>query len=631
MEQINVDLIPGKVLQVCHSSQYDVGRTIRVNLFEGGQVFTFDGTQSAQLKVRKTDGNVVTAALTAASGTSYVEIETTQQMTACAGLNMCDIVIIDSSNSISTANFFLNVEQDPLDGGINSASEIHDLQAQVNAAVASSDYGKELDAVDPAYSTTFTLKKNIDGNGNISTNSYTALSGKIYVSPGDVVVRTLQAKDSSNISLIFYVSQFTAADGFIRRTALNFGESIVVGSTTDYIYISFGRASSSGVQITQDDVDNYFQAKIYRKAVSLREYESEGFISRGTMQSLGYTSPNQCSLSGVYTFNSSYVASMTNLPDGWSGGGCIITYNNKGTIWQRLFMNSQSFTRYSLSGSWFNDASGAVCVTYLNEAGDDNSTEQVLVDIKITRSMKRVRFALGHCVNNSINADVWRLMYIATLNSSGTETKITRRGEFECAVHLLNRPDFSGGVVHGDEVDDSITFFTDGAPANVNAVGGLYERFVVVRNSTLYDPDDNTTPIAKHGVEYIFDSNGLKVKQSLKWLVAESLTNCYLAMLPIKKAYSGYRYDDTSFEVKQNTLSSYSFSIPNAKSVTEYGGNSKTTMSIEEYPTGLTGGDKATITDNSGIDYNKVYFVVCTSGTSAVDELWKTTTNYHVE
>ena len=144
MEQINVDLIPGKVLQVCHASQYDVGRTIRVNLFEGGQVYTFDGTQAAQLKVRKTDGNVVTTALTATMGNSYVEIETTQQMTACAGLNMCDIVIIDSSNSISTANFFLNVEQDPLDGGINSASEIHDLQAQVDAAVASSVYVNEL-------------------------------------------------------------------------------------------------------------------------------------------------------------------------------------------------------------------------------------------------------------------------------------------------------------------------------------------------------------------------------------------------------------------------------------------------------------------------------------------------------
>lgn len=631
MEQINLNLIPGRSLPVCHVSQYDVGRTIRFNLFEGDQVFALATGDTAEVHVRKPDSTVVTAPLTVVNAQTYLDVTTTQQMDAVAGSNLCEIQLKRSGNTLGTLNFIMEVEQDPLDGGINSASEIHDLQAQVNAAVAASDLGKELDAVDPAYSTTFTLKKNIDGGGNISTNSYTALSGKIYVSPGDVVVRTLQAKDSSNITLIFYVSQFTAADGFISRTALNFESSLVIGSTTDYIYVSFGRSSSSGVQITQDDVDNYFQAKIYRKAVSLREYESEGFISRGTMQSLGYTSPNQCILSGVYTFNSAYAASMTNMPDGWIGGGCIITYNNNGTLWQRLFSNTQSFTRYTTSGSWFNDASGAVCVTYLNEAGDDNSTEQVLVDIMITRSMKRVRFALGHCVNNSINADVWRLMYIAVLNSAGTETKITRRGEFECAVHLLNRPDFSGGVVHGDEVDDSITFFTNGAPANVNAVGGLYERFIVVRNSTLYDPDDNTTPIAKHGVEYIFDSNGLKVKQSLKWLVAESLTNCYLAMLPIKKAYSGYRYDDTSFEVKQNTLSNYSFSIPNAKSVTEYGGGSKTTMSIEEYPTGLTGGDKATITDNSGIDYNKVYFVICSSGTSAVDELWKTITNYHVE
>ena len=45
MESFNLNIIPGKDRPVCHASQYDIGRTIRVNLFEGFNVFTLDGTE----------------------------------------------------------------------------------------------------------------------------------------------------------------------------------------------------------------------------------------------------------------------------------------------------------------------------------------------------------------------------------------------------------------------------------------------------------------------------------------------------------------------------------------------------------------------------------------------------------
>lgn len=143
MEQITLDLIPGKVLPVCHASQYDVGRQIRINLTDAGTPYTLDGTETITADVRKTDGCIVTEACTVVASRTYVDLITTQQMTACFGLNLCELKIEKGADTIGTLNFILDVEEDPLDEGIASQSAIHDLQAQVDADVleALSNYG----------------------------------------------------------------------------------------------------------------------------------------------------------------------------------------------------------------------------------------------------------------------------------------------------------------------------------------------------------------------------------------------------------------------------------------------------------------------------------------------------------
>ena len=135
MESINLNIIPGKDRPVCHASQFDIGRQFHVNLFEGFNVFTLDGTETISLSVRKPDGNVVTASVTNTSD-SYVEFVTTEQMTACEGSNLCELKLEKGSDVIGTANFILEVELDPLEGGVQSASEIDNLQTQVAGMVA---------------------------------------------------------------------------------------------------------------------------------------------------------------------------------------------------------------------------------------------------------------------------------------------------------------------------------------------------------------------------------------------------------------------------------------------------------------------------------------------------------------
>lgn len=134
MEVFNLDIIPGKSAPVIHASQFDAGREFKANLFEGPTVYTLSGAETLSVIVRKPDGNMVTAAVTNTSD-SYITFETTEQMTACDGANLCELRIENGADAIGSINFIMEVEKSP-DTGITSASEIHNLEAQVDAFTA---------------------------------------------------------------------------------------------------------------------------------------------------------------------------------------------------------------------------------------------------------------------------------------------------------------------------------------------------------------------------------------------------------------------------------------------------------------------------------------------------------------
>ena len=135
MEAIKLNLIPNGASPVAHASQYDEGRSIRFDLFEGAAVYTLDGTEVLECDIKKPDGNIVTVAVTNTSD-SYIEVETTLQMCACAGNSFGEIKITKGAKVIGTLNFILAVERSPLEGGIESDSGIHNLQTQIGEAVA---------------------------------------------------------------------------------------------------------------------------------------------------------------------------------------------------------------------------------------------------------------------------------------------------------------------------------------------------------------------------------------------------------------------------------------------------------------------------------------------------------------
>ena len=142
MEIIKLNLIPTGITPSCHCSQYDNGRTIRVDLFNGFTPYVLQDGDTVTLNVRKPDNTIVVTSLTATQGNTYVNIETTEQMCACVGYNLCDLTIENGSKKIGTLNFIMQIERDVLADGIPSQSQIDDLEELVKEAVGDDYYTK---------------------------------------------------------------------------------------------------------------------------------------------------------------------------------------------------------------------------------------------------------------------------------------------------------------------------------------------------------------------------------------------------------------------------------------------------------------------------------------------------------
>lgn len=143
MESIKLNLIPSGVNPTCHCSQYDEGRIIRIDLFDGLTPYALQSGDAVTLNVRKPDNTIITTSITATAGNNYVEISTTEQMCAVVGFNLCDLTITNGSKVIGTLNFIMAIERDVLADGIPSQSVIEDLEELVQEAVGDNYYTKD--------------------------------------------------------------------------------------------------------------------------------------------------------------------------------------------------------------------------------------------------------------------------------------------------------------------------------------------------------------------------------------------------------------------------------------------------------------------------------------------------------
>ena len=286
----------------------------------------------------------------------------------------------------------------------------------------------------------------------------------------------------------------------------------------------------------------------------------------------------------------------------------------------------QSFAEEVISAS----GDKSLYIQYKTGSGIEFSSEWV--EVFVPAKVGYVRYRFVHTENNAINADVWKVGdAYAVSDSFADRFALTTSGEWECAIKLDGASDFAGGSAHGDEVlIDDPAFFVDGALVDITTftTRTAVKSFSVSEHSNLYNPDNQAQIFAYHGSEHIFNTDGLEIRQSVLWLVAKQLSNCYLAMLPIAKAVSDRYFTDRFFA--DTAIGGTAHTEVGATYSKIYGENNGVSC-VFEVPKYSPKSMYFFMTDNGGTLYNKCYFAVNNTTPTANSDLWESITKYKFE
>lgn len=310
MEQIKLDMIPKGIKPVCHASQYDVNRNIRLYLMDGMQGYTLTD-ETVEIHIRKPDNTVITAEVEYTTGSSYVDIITTQQMVAVSGKNLCELVIKKDTTVIGSLNFIMEVEHDPLDGGIESESEIHDLRSQVAADVA------------------LEVENQYDSNSVIFDDEATTGHGTGYVVSSEYI-KDLEAEINEKAN---------SADLATVATSGSFND------LTNKPVIDSSLSSSS---------TNAVQNKIVKSAVDAKANKADVFLLNGGTAITNNTNLNTITTPGSYYISGdSIMPTILNAPSSNSGKLEVFSSLGTGANYVRQVYTdwkTKQFVRYTTNG-----------------------------------------------------------------------------------------------------------------------------------------------------------------------------------------------------------------------------------------------------------------------------------------
>lgn len=141
-QKIKLNLVPGGIPPIVHVSQYDVGRPLAFEIYDGMSAATIESGTVIDIRATKPDGTGFEYACTWAN--NVVSIATQAQMTVLAGQIECELHFVKDAMEIGTANFILEVEQAALRGDIDiSETELPDIidlaRSHAEAAAASAE------------------------------------------------------------------------------------------------------------------------------------------------------------------------------------------------------------------------------------------------------------------------------------------------------------------------------------------------------------------------------------------------------------------------------------------------------------------------------------------------------------
>ena len=143
-ERISLNIIPEGEMPVFHASQFDAGRPIIIDLYNGDDAYTPAAGVTFELHCRKVDDNIVTLDTYEVDGNT-ITFASTDQLCACSGDNLCEVAIMLDDLLMGTLNFILHVERDPLAGGLTSETSIYNLTQQIDDIITGEGYVKDTD------------------------------------------------------------------------------------------------------------------------------------------------------------------------------------------------------------------------------------------------------------------------------------------------------------------------------------------------------------------------------------------------------------------------------------------------------------------------------------------------------
>ena len=296
--------------------------------------------------------------------------------------------------------------------------------------------------------------------------------------------------------------------------------------------------------------------------------------------------------------------------------------------------NPQLSPNVSLANTQLSQTDNRCKVRYINGSGRGASTERL--EFFVPTNGGYIKYEYVHSVNTAINANNWRINNAYFCNSDFEEIlALTLSGEWEVALHLDGRNDFSGGIAHGDEVMTNIAFFLDGKKVIKEDLTTLTDcrEFRAVGMSNMYDPVDSVTLMAKHGCEHVFNMDGVQVNQNIVWQGEFHLSTSYMAMFPPKKFGTDQLYMNINYDIETLPSSEFRKTYGFADNVSIFSANSGFFANVQvlDYPRGLHGGDAFWCLDNGGNDYNKMYWVVTTGDIVNHGTTWSSSVKYSIK
>ena len=433
-----------------------------------------------------------------------------------------------------------------------------------------------------------------------------------------------------------------------ENNILSLNSAIYEEKTIDYVYISeiegitkdsgkSANVNTNGIVITSlSSYDTYYvvfneDADIYVDTTATPNYLA---ISYGS----NYTEKE--TISGGYVLKCSNAnrvrKSDNNLPTSNSklhiSSGSIVAFTVTANTDCMIYGLPQTYT--VINPNFKKAVSPEYCLAqYISGTGIGLSTERL--EIYVPANSGYIKYNFVHSVDVTRNANVWRIENAVVCN--GYLQKIadyTTSGEWECAVKLKDREDFSGGLAHGDEITEEVTLIIDGEPKDISSITEItpFLTLSIYQRSKIYDPSDSETEIATHGSEHCFDWKGLTLKQDVKWLVSEEVVTAYLAMFPAAKAYTNKIIGNVNYQKKNLPQT---IEEQDVTSVTLFSDtiSSSSIFSINKYPTGLSSLEhKFYCGDNGGQPYNKCYYVSKSTGTytTTINEVWNVEVKYSI-